>query len=226
MTLSPRLVGFALLIASGCAPAVVPLDKAELARLKGEQIRVVTYQPPRFLYQAPSPAFGVGAPGVFNPVTGGFIGGMAADPRGQVFAIDSPLADPAAHVRDVFLKGLAGRLEGPRLVQVEEPLPDDDAQALQKKFGAGAVLDFKTESWGLLASPLVSHPYQMIYAARARLLHLSDGRVLWQGQCRHGTNLDVFKANSTPVLKEKFAEAAEICAEELLAQFFGNASKQ
>jgi hypothetical protein len=214
------------LFASACAPAVVPLDKVELARLKGEQIRVVTYQPPRFLYQAPPPAFGVGAPGVFNPVTGSFSGRTAADPRGQVYAIDTSLEDPALRVKDVFIKGAAAELDPALLTETAEALADDDAQTLRKKFAGGAVLDFKTESWGLLASSLVSLPYQMIYAARARLLHLSDGRVLWQGQCRHGANLDEFKANSTPALKEKFTEAAESCAKQLLAQFFGNASKQ
>jgi hypothetical protein len=214
------------LFATACAPAFVPLDKEELARLKNEEIRVVTYQPPRFVYQAPAPYFGAGAAGVFNPVTGGFAGGMAADPRSQVYAIDSPLEDPATQVKNVFIKGLANQLEVARLVQAGEPLSDDDARSLQKKFGGGVVLDFRTESWGLLASSLVSLPYQMIYGARARLLRLSEGRVLWQGQCRYAANLDQFKATSTPALTEKFAEAAENCAQQLLAQFFGNAGKQ
>jgi hypothetical protein len=209
------------LFTSACAPAFVPLDNEELARLKNEEIRVVTYQPPRFLYQMPSGPFGAGAAGVFNPVTGGFVGGISGDPRSRVFAIDSPLEDPTLRVKDVFIKGVANQLDVARLVQAGEPLSDDDAQSLQKKFGGGVVLDFRTESWGLLASSLVSLPYQMIYGARARLLRLNDVRVLWQAQCRYDAYLDQFKVNSTPVLKEKFAEAAESCAKQLLAQFPG-----
>jgi len=204
----------------------VPLDKEELARLKNEEIRVVIYQPPRFLYQAQAPYFGAGVAGVFNPVTGGFTGGMAADPRSQVFAIDSPLEDPATQVKNVFIKGVANQLDVARLIQAGEPLSDDDAQALQKKFGGGIVLDFKTNTWGVLSSPMITAPYQLVYLGRSRLLRLSDGRVLWQAQCSYdGRNreayLDQFKVNSTPVLKEKFAEAAESCAKQLLAQFPG-----
>jgi hypothetical protein len=211
-----------ILIAAGCSPAFVPIDREEMARLKSEpEIRVVTYQPPRFLYQMPGGPFGAGAAGVFNPALGGFVGGMASDPRSQVFAIDSPLEDPATQVKNVFIKGVANQLDVARLVQAGEPLPDDDAHALQKKFGGGVVLDFRTESWGLLASSLVSLPYQMIYGARARLLRLNDGRVLWQGQCRYDATLDQFKATSTPALTKKFAEAAESCAKQLLAQFLG-----
>ena len=196
-----------------------------MARLKSEpEIRVVTYQPPRFLYQMPSSTFGAGGAGVFNPATGGFIGGAVGDPRSQVFAIDSPLEDPAIQVRNIFTKGIANQLAATRLIQAGELLHDDDVAALQKKFGGGVALDFKTTTWGLLSSSLISAPYQVVYFGRSRLLRLSDGRVLWQGQCQYdgrypGANLDQFKANSTPVLKEKFGEAAENCAKELLAQF-------
>jgi hypothetical protein len=213
------------LFASACAPAFVPLDREEMARLKSEpEIRVVTYQPPRFLFQMPGGPFGAGASGMFNPAIGGFVGGMAGDPRSQVFAIDSPLEDPATQVRNIFIKGVANQLDVARLIQAGEPPPDDDAQTLQKKFGGGIVLDFKTDTWGVLSGPMITAPYQLVYMGRSRLLRLSDGRVLWQAQCRYdgrdpGANLDQFKVNSTPVLKEKFAEAAESCAKQLLAQF-------
>lgn len=219
------VITLALLVSAGCSPAFIPIDREEMARLKSEpEIRVVTYQPPRFLFQMPGGPFGAGAAGVFNPALGGFVGGMASDPRSQVFAIDSPLEDPATQVKNVFIKGVANQLDVARLVQAGEPLPDDDAHALQKKFGGGVVLDFKTDTWGLLSGPMISAPYQVVYIGRSRLLRLSDGRVLWRAQCRYdgsnpGANLDQFKVNSTPVLKEKFAEAAESCAKQLLAQF-------
>lgn len=209
-----------MLVAAGCSPAFVPINREEMARLKSEpEIRVVTYQPPRFLFQMAGGPFGAGASGMFNPAIGGFAGGTNSDPRSQVYAIDSPLEDPATQVKNVFIKGVANQLDVARLIQTGVPLSDDDVQALQKKFGGGVVLDFRTESWGLLASSLVSLPYQMIYGARARLLRLNDVRVLWQGQCRYDANLDQFKATSTPALTEKFAEAAESCAKQLLAQF-------
>ena len=209
------------MLAASCAPALIPIDREEMARLKSErEIRVVTYLPPRFLYQAPVQAFG--GVGAFNPVTGGFVGGFG-DPRSQVYAIDTSLADPVIQVKDLFLKGLAGHLDAARLIQTGEPLPDDDVKALAKKFGGGVVLDFQTTTWGLLSGHVVARPYQIAYLARARFLRLEAGRVLWQGQCQYdgrdpGGNLDDFDT-SQAVVEKKFAAAANACAKTLLAQF-------
>jgi hypothetical protein len=209
-----------LLLAAGCAPAVIPLDREEMARLQSErEIRVVTYARPRFLYQAPVHPFG--GVGAFNPLTGGFVGG-GGDPRSQVYAIDSPLVDPVNRVRDIFLQGLEGHLGAARLVQ-SEPLPDDEMKALAKKFGGEVVLDFKTATWGLLSGYAASRPYQVVYFARARLLRPDAGRVLWQGQCQYDGrfpdgNLDDFDT-SPAVVEKKFAAAADACAKTLLAQF-------
>jgi hypothetical protein len=210
-----------VLLAVGCAPTLIPIDREEMARLQNEtEIRVGTYPPPRFLYQAPIHAFG--GIGAFNPVTGGFVGGIG-DPGNQVYAIDSPLADPVRQVMDVFLKGLAGHLGAARLIQIGEPFPDDEVKALAKKFGAGVVLDFQTTTWGLLSGYSASRPYQIAYLARARFLRLDAGRVLWQGQCQYDGrypegNLDHFDT-SPAVLEKKFAAAADVCAKTLLAQF-------
>jgi hypothetical protein len=212
-----------MLVAAGCAPAFVPLDREEMARLKSEpEIRVVTYQPPRFLYQMPNSLFG--GPGAFGSMAGGFAG-AAGDPGSRVYAIDTSLADPAIQVRDVFLKGLAGRLDGARLIQAGEPLPDDDVQAVAARLGGGVVLDFKTTTWGLFAGWGASTPHQIGYFATARLVRLDEKRILWHGQCRYDgadqrAHLDSFQ-NADAVLKEKFAEAADACAKALLAQFFG-----
>ncbi|MGH7766443.1 MAG: hypothetical protein ACREQP_03235 [Candidatus Binatia bacterium] len=192
-----------------------------MARLKSEaEIRVVIYPPPRFLYQVPFQPFG--GTGAFNPVTGGFVGG-GGDPRNQVYAIDTPLADPVREVRDVFLKGLAGHFDAARLIQSAEPLTDDDVRALAKKFGGGVVLDFQTTLWGLLSGYSVAKPYGLAYLARARVLRLETGRVLWQGQCEYGGrdprgNWDNFDT-SLAVVEKKFAAAANVCAQTLLAQF-------
>jgi len=194
-----------LLLAAACAPAVVPIDREEMARLQNErEIRVVAYAPPRFLYQAPTRTIGGG---------------------GQVYAIDAPLADPVNRVRDIFLQSLEGHLGAARLIQTEEPLLDDDVKVLAKKLGGGVVLDFRTITWGLLSGQSVARPYQIAYVARARFLRLETGRVLWQGQCQYdgrdpGGRLEHFDT-SPDVLEKKFSEAANVCAKTLLAQFPG-----
>ena len=211
---------------TGCLPAIIPIDKAEMARLKSEpQIHVVTYQPPRFTYQMASGPVGSGAAGVFNPATGGLGVGMAGGPRGQVFMLAPSLEDPVVQVKGIFVRGLVDRLDVSRLTQVQEALAEDDIRALDQRFGGAVVLDFKTESWGLVPGLLRTLPYQIFYVARSRLLRVSEGRVLWQGYCQYDgsdlrANLDEFTANPPAGLGEKFKEAAETCGKTLLSQFF------
>jgi hypothetical protein len=213
-------------LAIGCAPAFIPLDKEEMARLKNEpQILVVIYEPSRFAYQNPARPVAPGAAGVFNPATGAPLIGMPVDPYAPVFLLASALDDPVGAVKDVFVLGLAGRLGATRLVDLQEVLADDGIQGLQKRFGSGVVLDFRTRSWGLLQGATRLFPYQIVYEVRSRLLRLRDGRILWQGHCQYDgryarANLDEVAANSVPLLKEKFRDAAGTCGKTLLEQFF------
>ena len=208
----------------GCAPAFIPLDKEEMARLQSEpQILVAVYEPARFAYQSPGHPVAPGAAGVFNPTTGASAIGATTDPRAPVFLLASALEDPVFEVKEVFVRGLAGRLGATRLVDVQEVLADDEIQGLRKRFGSGVALDFRTRSWGLLQGATRLFPYQIAYEVRSRLLRLSDARVLWQGHCQYDGryargNLDEATANSPPLLQERFKEAADACAKTLLSQ--------
>ena len=208
----------------GCAPAFVPLDKEEMARLRSEpQILVMAYEPPPFGYQSPLTPVAPGAAGVFNPATGASAIGATTDPRAPVFLLASALEDPVFEVKEVFVRGLAGRLGATRLVDVQEVLAHDEIQGLAKRFGNEVVLDFRTRSWGLLQAATRLYPYQIVYEVRSRLLRLSDARILWQGHCQYDgryarANVDEAAANSVPALREKFSQAAEACANVLLAQ--------
>jgi hypothetical protein len=113
-------------------------------------------------------------------------------------------------------------------VAASDILSDDAVEALQKAFGNGVVLDFKTRLWGLSSAPMRFSTYQVSYAVRARMLRLSDGKTLWQGYCEHlgsdaqwRASFDEFTANSGALLKQKLAETAASCGKELVAQFSG-----
>ena len=210
------LTALSLLASIGCAPALIPMDKAEMDRLKGEpQIYVVVYQPARFFYQIVGDAFAIGGP----------TDGLAQESRAARFVRTYSLADPVVKAKEAFIAGLAGQIEAGRLIQIQDILSDDSVENLRKRFGHGVVLDFKTEIWGLLPAPL-SLLYQTPYAVRAKLVRLTDGQVLWRGYCHHrGSDFratwEEFTANSATLLKKKLSETAEACGKELVSQFLG-----
>ena len=69
-----------------------------------------------------------------------------------------------------------------------------------------------------------SHHF-LIYTVRARLLRLSDGKVLWEGHCErkltdskeNRRTVDQYRANNGELLKQKVQEAGSGCADQLIA---------
>ena len=218
-----------LLFSIGCSPSLIPMDKEEMTRLKNEpKIHVVAYQPPKFNYSTASDGFAAGAIGALTGGLGGAAYGLAMESRAQGFARSYALEDPVGRARETFIASLADQVDAARFIPFQDILAEDGVEALQKKFGAGVILDFKTEIWGLMSAPLSVSTYQVPYAVRARFLRLSDGKVLWQGYChRTGSDAasratwDEFTANSGALLKKKLSEAAEACGKELVSQFLG-----
>jgi hypothetical protein len=213
---------------TGCSPALIPMEKEEMARLKSEpKIHVVMYQPARFNYSTAGDGFAVGVVGALTGGLGGAAYGLAMEARADAFVRKYSLEDPAGRARETFIGSLADQIDVARFIPAQDILAEDGVEALQKKFGAGVVLDFQTKIWGLMpAGPFSVSNYQVPYAVRSRLLRLSDGRVLWQGYCRRTgsdsdsrATWDEFTANSGALLKKKLGEAAEACVKELVAQF-------
>jgi len=224
--LTSTFVAVLLLSATGCSPSLIPMDKNEMARLKSEsKIHVVAYQPPNFNYSTAADGFAAGAIGALTGGLGGAVYGLAMESRASRFAKTYFLEDPVPRAKETFLAGLPEHFDVTRVAQSQEPLSDDGVENLRKNFDNGVVLDFKTESWGLISAPL-SSLYQTPYAVRARLVRLADGRVLWQGYCnRDGAGsratFDEFTANSGALLKKKLGETGEACGKELISQFLG-----
>lgn len=155
----------------------------------------------------------------------GAVYGLAMQSRADRFVKTYSLEDPVPRTKETFLASLPEHIDVTRAAQSQELLSNDAVENLRKKFDGGVVLDFKTESGGLISAPL-SSLYQTPYAVRARLVRLADGRVLWQGYCnRDGADsrasFDEFTANSGALLKKKLGETAETCGKELVSQFLG-----
>jgi hypothetical protein len=218
------VVSVFILMTASCAPSLIPMDKNEMARVKSEpKVHVATYQPAKFNYSTISDGFTVGAIGALTGGLGGAAYGLAMESRASRFVETYTLQDPIAGTKDNFLSSIANWIDPTHVVQVGEVLSDDSIEALKQKFADGIVLDFKTDVWGLVPA---AFSYQTLYAVRARLVRLSDDRILWLGYCkRDGSNSrashEEFTADSGALMKKKLSEAAESCGKEIATQFLG-----
>jgi hypothetical protein len=142
------------------------------------------------------------------------------------------LTDPARTVEDRFTAALAFELGLSSLRAVDEIAAGDGLDDLQKVFGTGVVLDLKTVRWGISPDPQFGTRYRVDYAARARLIRVEEATVVWQGACDasereadDGATLGELTADDAERLTEKFRDAAQACADELLGQILGSSAR-
>ena len=142
------------------------------------------------------------------------------------------LTDPARTVQDRFTAALAFELGLSSLRLAEETAAGDGLDDLHQAFGTGVVLDLKTIHWGLSPDPTLWTRYRLEYAARARLVRVEAATVVWQGVCdasereaEGGATLGELTADDAERLTEKFRDAAQACADELLGQILGSSAR-
>jgi hypothetical protein len=226
--LAAVVVGAAWLAAvAGCAPRLVGIDRDALLQLKDQpEIRVVRHPPP---------AFDLGNPG--NTVLGSTFGLSGGSPvagaqgRGEITRAFG-LTDPARTVEERFTAALAFELGLSSFRPVDETAAGDGLDDLQKAFETGVVLDLKTIHWGLSPDSKLWTRYRLEYVARARLVRVEEAKVVWQGVCdasereaEGGATLGELTADDAERLTEKFRDAAQACADELLGQILGSSAR-
>lgn len=216
----------ALIVAACATSSGVAPNRAEIAKLKDSgtaEIRAVTYTPAPFVLMS---AGKIAAGSLFG-IVGGAVAGNSMEKAGQELIAATGVTDPALAVRD----RLAGAFEGdfglhanPADAPATDAVPD-----LKAKFGDSTVLDTRTLGWQLVYYPSDWSHHFLVYAGRGRLLRLSDGKVLWEGRClrkmpdEKGSRktVDDYRANNGELLRQRAQEAANGCAEELLAHLAG-----
>jgi hypothetical protein len=228
------LLGLIFCIA-GCSAKRIDIDQPELVRLRAEpRIEVAMHAPEPFSFLSGADQLRMGlTAGAVGALTGGlggiFVGRHAESigrQQGEELARASSLQDPALKVKDAFVAALISQFQMTNLVSVDAAFTDDDPKAMQQKLTAPAVLDFRTDDWRLIPVGIGSH-YRIIYRIRARFLRTDEGKVLWQGYCRHDgseshTKLDELTANAGFLLRAKMDQVAKSCAATLLLQFLGH----
>jgi hypothetical protein len=204
----------ALLLTYGCAPKLIKMEKAELARLHDAgEIQAIHYSPP-------SPEAFMGDE---NPQSALHILILPFELRDshrkskQVEELS--LEDPVLRVKERVVPALATAFDL-RVRLVQKPLVEDDLDQLKAALGTGFVIDFKTITWEIVNE-------KIRYLARSRIVRLENSETLWQGVCQVKDTIpdgswDELMAATGTLLKVKLKKSAEICAQELLAQLPGS----
>ena len=153
------------------------------------------------------------------------LGSVPAKDRARQYGI----ADPAVGIKERLAQALEREGGFKKIAITPAPLPREQAT----QTGSGITLDVMTVHWGVGYFPADWSRYQLGYGARARLVRLDDGRVLWKGTCNYGSGdksglrptLAELSANNAAVLKQMIAEAQSDCEKRLVDQFFNRDNK-
>jgi hypothetical protein len=212
-----------LLLATGCATTTVAPKRAEIEKLKDAEVRAVTFAPAPFVLASAGKA---AAGGLFGMI-GGAVAGASMQRAGEEMIDTYAVPDPAIAVRERLAGALTDEF-GLRLTTDTAPAGDTAAE-LKAKFGDATVLDTQTIGWQLVYYGSDWTHHYLVYAGRGRLLRLSDRKVLWEDRCfirlpdpkGSRRKVDDYRANNGELLKQKAQEAADACANELIAHLRG-----
>jgi hypothetical protein len=210
------LIGVAAIGAACAASIPKGLDPVERARLADAYpVRVVHYAPISRL--------------AVIRLGGGF-------ERASTTYVDLP--DPVREVQARFVEGIRGALGEGAVQPVEvEPFSEHipavsvEPAKLRELLGPVVAIDLETIAWQM---PFVSRSfidasrttYGVEFSVRARLLRLSDGRLLWQEFCavQKGDDpvaLGKLAADDWALLQARRLVVAQACADQLVRSFLG-----
>ena len=210
-------LGIAILVVLlGCSPNSILMDQQTKESLSAiQEIKVLYYESPSLL--AP--------PIVVAGIVGSAIVAVADQTHRKRLDKMPGVEDPILQVKKGFLASMQTSLPKTTFSEVPQPLPDDDLERLKRELGQGYLLDFKTTEWGILNNTMQVYSFA-VYKSRARLVNLSEEKIIWQGVCylsEHDPvgkpNILDFEADDGTLLKAYLTKLARSCVAELNRQF-------
>jgi hypothetical protein len=208
------------MLTTGCAPgkrAIAPEMRSKL----NEEPEIIAFR-----YNMPAVLFQEVASGFHNP------------PPKEITVKQEPLIP----LMENFLAAVTAELKLDNIRALPEPRrhhpnyrwhldrgPERtyDLIQIQRTFQTGLVFDFDrhltvfdNDFWALR----IWAKYHVHLWAKARLIRVSDQKILWQGVCDIGDGdftLNDFQQPITPLIQETLDRAIETCGQEWFAQFMG-----
>ena len=220
-----RLLSFVsvvLLLGYGCAPVQIKMSRDDWNYVKAQPEIVAVHYPPSTPFTAATRE---------RSLVGGLLGVALYVAKGNEMVKDHNLEDPILQVKNNFLSAVVQNTGITSSRSIQEPQSEDSLDELQKALGKSLVIDFKTTEWVLSYIRFDWSHYRLRYLAQARLIRLNEPRIIWQGVCKveedqllANPTWDEIIANNASLLKAKMKEAANRCADQLIAQFLGKES--
>ena len=157
------------------------------------------------------------------------------DERSIALRTQTGIEAPIDRVRERVVTRLSGplgytALQGRPLVMAA----NDSVETLRASVKSPLVVDFRTTSWGVgnmraaRGEPKPEDPMYTHHYVRARLVQLSDGKILWSAVCGlrgypgdETVQLQQLTAAGGVVLRQKLTAAADRCSDELVEFFQG-----
>jgi len=185
--------------------------------LQGQNLTSVTYVRPDFAAMT----YGKAA-------IGGMFGGALMVSDGNQLVRENGLKDPALTIEPKLTVLVTERLKAAGTTKVADRAAKlDDEASLSKDVGKkGVVLDVETVNWSFVYFPLDWSHYRVIYVARARLIDANTGTRIAQAPCEYKSDdktpptYDQMLDNKAALLKDMFAKAADVCAEQMAKSLY------
>ena len=135
-----------------------------------------------------------------------------------------PPKDPIHDIQEEFIRDLT--IQQTAIHTERIPGPVKEISTVLKDAPQGSILlEFTTDSWGVRQAFLDVY-YVLWYRAIAKIVRLSDNKLLWQGVCRVGSTSDgphiIFDdivENDGLALQSQLKNISRVCVEQLRSQF-------
>jgi hypothetical protein len=152
-----------------------------------------------------------------------------ADAAGAAAVKEYGIENPIGLVQQRVIARMASDAEITNLKESATPVTSEEIADLKRALGPVTALALRTKRWGVRYHPDDPDIYGAFYEVRARLVRLTDGRVLWEGSCERQKYWDDpepallsdLTAAGGRLMKARLQGAAERCADDLVAQFLG-----
>lgn len=211
---------------AGCAaikPVALPQDSQ--ASYQGQPLTVVTYDPHAGYFQMTAGAAMFGA-----------IGAIAAIAESEKIVGRYQLVNPSIRTAEKLAPVLVDRLKPSSMTPVsyvpEKGQPEQQLAALAGN--KGLVLDVRTMAWTTAYFPFNWGHYRTMYSAVSRLADGATGKVIAVAPCKvlvetdkGAPTYDELYADNASLLKAKYNDAADDCAQQMATALFtpGSPSK-
>jgi hypothetical protein len=204
---------------AGCA-AIKPVSLPEESQTsyQGQPLTVVTYDPHTGYFQMTAGAAMFGA-----------IGAIAAIAESEKIVGQYNLVTPSIHTAERLTPAVADRLKPSVITPVsyipEKGKPEQQLAALGGN--KGLILDVRTLAWTTAYFPFNWTHYRTMYSAVSRLEDGVSGKIIAVAPCKVMTEsdkgaptYDELYADNASLLKAKYNEAAEDCAQQMATALF------